>query len=69
MEKSNENSYVLKEAELIVANYVSKIEEKEKNKKTNVKFNSNLKRKYSILKKYSIISTLILIISIIMHFV
>lgn len=67
MEKSNENSYVLKEAEKIVANYISK-EEREKNK-THTNKSNKLKRKYKILKKYAIISTLILIISIFFNFV
>lgn len=69
MEKGNRNSNVLKEAEMIIEKYVSKIEEKEKLKTINEGANKKLKRKYKLLKKYAILSTLLLIISLIINFV
>lgn len=54
--------YILKEAEMLVTDYINTIEEK--NKK-----NKNLKDKYKNLKKYSIVSTALLIISLIINFI
>ena len=54
--------YILKEAEMLVADYINKIEENKKSEK-------NIKNKYNNLRKYSIISTALLIISLIINFI
>ena len=59
------NKHVLKEAEMLVATYISKLEKREKRKKSN----DNLNKKYERLKKYAIIASLILIASIISNFI
>lgn len=56
--------YILKEAEMLVTDYINKIE----NKKKTVN-NRNIIDKYKILQKYSIISTVLLIISLIINFI
>lgn len=56
--------YILKEAEMLVTDYINKIENKRK-----VVKNKDLIDKYDKLKKYSIISTILLIISIIINFI
>lgn len=61
--KSNENTkkdkeYILKEAELLVNNYISKIE----NSNNKDIFNKDLKGKYRKLKKYAIATTIMCII-------
>lgn len=56
--------YILKEAEMLVNNYIDEIENKRKTGK-----NKNIIGKYEKLKKYSIVSTIILIISIIINFI
>ena len=63
--KIKSKEYILKEAEMLVTDYINKIEQK--NKKT-VK-TSNIMFKYKILKLYSITSTVILIISLIINFI
>lgn len=60
---SNENDkkdkeYILKEAEMLVNNYISKIEN---NEKKNI-FNKEAKEKYNKLKKYSIAITIMSIL-------
>ena len=75
IDKSNQNSfteiqpkskeYILKEAEMLVTDYISKIENKNKLGKTEI----NIKTKYKNLKKYSIVSTVLLIISLIINFI
>lgn len=57
--------YVLKEAEMLVTDYINKLEEK---KKTPQK-SKDIKLKYKILKLYSITSTALLIISLIVNFI
>ena len=57
-EISRERDYIIKEAESVISNYISKIEEKNKKK-------INLENKYNKLKRYSIIATAMLIIAII----
>ena len=59
------NKYVLKEAEMLLASYISKIDRKQKKKNKYEMLN----RKYKMLKKYTVISSLILIISIIINFI
>lgn len=61
--QSNENTkkdkeYILKEAEMLVNNYISKIEN---NNKKDI-FNKDLKKKYVKLKKYSMIISIMCII-------
>lgn len=53
-----DKEYILKEAEMIVNNYISKIEN---NEKKNI-FNKEAKVKYSKLKKYAIAITIISIL-------
>ena len=69
--KLNENEiqpkskeYILREAEMLVTDYINKIENKKR-------FNNNkdIISKYSKLKKYSICSTVLLILSIIINFI
>lgn len=57
--------YILKEAEMLVTDYINKIEEKKKIDKEEM----SIRKKYQILKKYSIVSTAILIISLIINFI
>lgn len=56
--------YVVKEAEILITDYINKIE----NKKS-LERNRNTKTKYKILKYYSIISTVCLVISLIINFI
>lgn len=58
---------ILKEAEMIVERYISKIEEEENSKNTKQKINNKIKRKYWSLKKVAIVLSLVLIISIIIN--
>lgn len=51
-----ENDYVLKEAEMLVSNYISKIEEKQNEKKLR---NKKIDKKYIRIKNYALISTVI----------
>ena len=55
------NDYVIKEAELVISNYISKIEN---NKRIKIK-NRGFNRKYNRLKKYSICVSIILFFCII----
>ena len=61
-QKSKE--YIVKEAEMLVNDYISKIE----NRRNREKPDKSLKQKYKSLKKYSIALTIFLIISIIINF-
>lgn len=56
-----DKDYILKEAEMIVNNYISKIENNRKDI-----FNNDLKEKYRKIKKYSIAITIVCIIQIIL---
>jgi len=60
--KAQEKDYILKEAEMLVSNYISKIENT-KNKKENL---IRKDRKYIRLKNYAFISSLIILIQSIM---
>ena len=62
--KTNTNIHVINEAEMLVSNYISKLENK--NTKSN---NGKLKNKYQRLKKYSMLISFILVLSIILHFI
>ena len=57
--------YILKEAEMLVSDYIDKIENKNFTKKPE----TNINKKYRNLRKYSIISTAILIISLIINII
>lgn len=56
--------YILKEAEMLVTDYINKIENKKKF--TN---NKGIENKYKNLKKYSIALTVLLVISLIINFI
>lgn len=62
--QSKSKECILKEAELLVTDYIDKIENKKQEKAT-----KNINKKYKKLKKYSIISTALLAISIIINFI
>ena len=57
--------FILKEAEMLVNDYIKKIESK---KKSNI-FERNIGEKYNILKNYSIIITILFVISLIINFI
>lgn len=59
--KEKDKEYIIKEAEMIVSNFVNKIE----NNKVSDKPSKTLKTKYKILKNYSIIISIALLISLI----
>lgn len=64
--KNNEKKdkdYILKEAEMLVSNYISNIEE-EKNKKEMT--NKKASKKYKRLKKYAYISSFVILVQAIM---
>ena len=63
--ESKSKEYILKEAEMLVTDYIKKIE----NKKKFEKGNKNIMTKYKILKYYSVTSTILLVISLIINFV
>lgn len=56
--------YILKEAEMLVTDYINKIENKKK-----LSNNKNVENKYKNLKKYCIASTVLLFISLIINFI
>ena len=56
--------FILKEAEMLVTDYINKIENTRK-----IQNNKNLIYKYKNLKKYSIASTILLIVSIMINFI
>lgn len=56
--------YILKEAEMLVTDYINKIENKRKSTK-----NKDILDKYKKLQKYSIISTVLFVISLIINFI
>jgi len=56
--------YILKEAEMLVSDYINKIENKRK-----ISNNKDMIDKYKNLQKYSIVSTVLLIISLIINFI
>ena len=62
IETLKEKDYIIKEAESVISNYISKIEEKNKKK-------INIEKKYNKLRRYSIIATIMLAIAIIKIFI
>lgn len=63
--KNKDNDYILKEAEMLVSNYISRLEEKKQKKKTN---NKKMEEKYKRIKNYAYITSLIIFIETIMLF-
>ena len=63
--QTKSKDYILKEAEMLVTDYIKKIE----NKKKFEKGNKNIMTKYKILKYYSVTSTILLVIRLIINFV
>jgi hypothetical protein len=62
--ESKSKDYILKEAEMLVTDYINKIEDKK-----NTLSNKNIKERYENLKIYSITSTILLAISLIINFI
>ena len=62
--KTKSRDYILKEAEMLVTDYINKIENKRK-----VQNNKDIICKYKNLKIYSIVSTILLTISLIINFI
>ena len=62
--QSKSKDYILKEAEMLVTDYINKIECKKK-----AVNNNQIINKYKFLKKYSIISTVLFVISLIINFI
>ena len=63
--QNKSKEYIVKEAEMLVKDYINKIE----NKKITSKADLTLKHKYKNLKNYSIVSTALLLISLIINFI
>lgn len=63
--QTKSKDYILKEAEMLVTDYINKIE----NKKKIEKGNKNIITKYKILKYYSITLTIFLVIGLIINFI
>ena len=62
--QSKSREYILKEAEMLVTDYISKIENKKK-----LSNNKDILNKYKKLRKYSIASTILLIVSVLLNFI
>lgn len=58
-----EKEYILKEAEMLVSNYIEKIEDK---KQREMNFNKTKSKKYIRLKKYAYISSFIIFVQALM---
>ncbi len=63
--KQKGKDYVVKEAEMLLSNYITKIEDSKISDKTFKK----LKNKYKTLRNYSLISTIALLISLIINLI
>ncbi len=57
--KKNENDYILKEAEMLVSNYISGLEERKNSKKI---INKKINQKYKRIKNYAFMASLIILI-------
>ena len=57
--KKKENDYILKEAEMLVSNYISGLEERKNSKKI---INKKINQKYKRIKNYAFMSSLIILI-------
>lgn len=62
-EKVKERDYIQKEAEMLISNYIKRLEDRKKEKIENKKQEN---KKYMKLKKYSIIATVLLVIEVIL---
>ena len=62
MKNEKDNKYILKEAELLIKDYISKTDNTDFN-------NRKIMEKYRHLKRYSFFSSVLLIISLILHFI
>ena len=60
-----EKDYIIKEAEMLISNYISKLENKHKQKQAK---NISKNPKYIRLKKYSYIATIVIIIQAVLLF-
>ena len=63
--KKIEKDYILKEAEMLIANYISSLEEKKQERKIN---NKKMEQKYKRLKNYAYVASLIILVETIMLF-
>lgn len=63
--KKKENDYILREAEMLVSNYISSLEEKKQERKMN---NKKMEQKYKRIKNYAYMTSLIILIETIMLF-
>ena len=61
---SKSRDYILKEAEMLVTDYINRIEKKKK-----LENNKDIVDKYKNLQKYSILATVLLVISFIINFI
>ena len=57
--KRNEKDYIIKEAEMLVSNYITTLEQKKKDRNIN---NKKLNQKYVKVKNYAIIASLIILL-------
>ena len=57
--KKREKDYIVKEAEMLVSNYISSLEQKKKDRNIN---NKKLNQKYKKVKNYAIISSIIILL-------
>lgn len=58
-EKKNEKDYIIKEAEMLVSNYISSLEQKKKNRTSS---NKKLNQKYIKARNYALIASLIILL-------
>jgi hypothetical protein len=63
-ESVNKKDYVIKEAESVISNYISKVE----NNKKKINNNTVIERKYKVIKIYSAFVSAILIFAIVRNF-
>lgn len=64
--KKKENDYILKEAEMLVSNYISGLEEKKEAKKIK---NQKMNQKYKRIKNYAYVTSLIILIETMILFI
>lgn len=60
IDREDENEFIIKEAELLISNYISKVEDQDLLKN---KYNANLTKKYKNLKRFSIILSGLVIVA------
>ncbi len=64
--KTKENDYILKEAEMLVSNYISGLEEKKEAKKIK---NQKMNQKYKRIRNYAYVASLIILIETMILFI